>query len=187
MERVRPGLLRMMDAWPNSPAFVIGRRMDVLAANRLAGALNPVCAAGGNMVRTLFLDPESRELYPHFDKVADETVASLRASAGADTDDPALFELVGELSLKSAHFRRLWARHEVRAKTSGEKVMRHPLVGELTVTYETLTVNGAAGQQLVVYHAEPGSASERALRLLATMTAEAPRTPAPRVRRAAER
>src|SRR3954453_7972483 len=31
VERVRPGLLRMMDAWPQTPAFITGRRMDVLA------------------------------------------------------------------------------------------------------------------------------------------------------------
>jgi transcriptional regulator with XRE-family HTH domain len=171
VERVRPGLLRMMDAWPNSPAFVIGRRLDVLAANRLAVALNPACGCSGNMVRSLFLDEQTRMLYPQFDKVAEETVASLRAAIGPDTDDPALIDLVGELSLKSEHFRRLWARHDVRAKTDGVKRLIHPLVGELTVTYETFTVNGAAGQQLVVYHAEPGSATERALNLLATIAA----------------
>lgn len=178
VERVRPGLLRMMEAWPNSPAFITGRRMDVLAANRLADALHPVCAARGNMVRTLFLDPEMCMLYAQFEKVASETVASLRASAGPEVDDPALIDLVGELSLKSEHFRRLWARHDVRAKTDGEKQFRHPLVGELTLSYETFTVNGAEGQQLVVYHAEPGSVSERGLALLASIVAG--EAPAPR-------
>jgi transcriptional regulator with XRE-family HTH domain len=175
VERVRPGLLRMMEAWPGSPAFITGRRMDVLAANRLAVALYPVCAERGNMVRALFLDRDaSCMLYTDYEKVAMETVASLRASAGPDVDDPALNELVGELSVKSEHFRKLWARHEVRAKTSGQKQVRHPLVGEMTVSYETFTVNGADGQQLVVYHAEPGSPSERALNLLGAMTAESP-------------
>jgi hypothetical protein len=136
-----------------------------------------VCAERGNMCRALFLDPEAGGmLYAQYEQVASETVASLRAAAGADTDDPALIELVGELSVKSDHFRRLWARHDVRAKTSGSKQLRHPLVGELTVSYETFTVNGAEGQQLVVYHAEPASRSERALRLLATMVAERPNT-----------
>ena len=175
VERVRPGLLRMMEAWPQSPAFITGRRMDVLAANRLADALYPVVAARGNMVRSIFLDRESScLLYAQYEKVASETVASLRASAGSDVDDPALIELVGELSVKSEEFRTLWARHDVRDKTSGEKQVRHPLVGELTVTYEVLTVNGAEGQQLVVYHTEPGSPSERALNLLAAMIADEP-------------
>ena len=102
VERVRPSLLRMMEAWPQSPAFITGRRMDVLAANRLADALYPVVAARGNMVRSIFLDRESScLLYAQYEKVASETVASLRASAGSDVDDPALIELVGELSVKS--------------------------------------------------------------------------------------
>jgi transcriptional regulator with XRE-family HTH domain len=172
-ERVRPSLLRMLDAWPDSPAFIVGRRFDVLAANPLAGALVPTAARRGNLVRDLFLQAESRELYPEFDAVADATVASLRASAGSDVDDPLLIELVGELSVKSEHFRRLWARHDVRVKTNGHKRFNHPLVGELTTAYETFTVNGADGQQLIVYHAEPGSASERALRLLGTMLTNA--------------
>jgi transcriptional regulator with XRE-family HTH domain len=129
-ERVRPGLLQMMRAWPHSPAFVTGRRMDVLAANRLASALNPGCAAGGNLARSIFLDEAAaRELCRNFEDVAAETVASLRASAGLDLDDPQLVDLVGELSLKSDLFRRLWARHDVRAKADGDKSFVHPIVG----------------------------------------------------------
>ena len=175
VERVRPSLLQMMEAWPHSPAFITGRRFDVLAANRLAEALYPVCATRGNIVRTMFLDAEaSCILYAQYDHVAADTVAALRATSGADVDDPELISLVGELSLKSESFRRLWARHDVRAKTEGEKRLRHPLVGDVTVRYETFSVNGAEGQQLVVYHAEPGSPSERALNLLATMVAAEP-------------
>lgn len=187
VERVRPGLLRMMEAWPHSPAFITGRRFDVLAANRLAEALYPVCATRGNIVRTIFLERDaSCILYAEYDQVAADTVAALRATAGPDVDDPELISLVGELSLKSEHFRRLWARHDVRAKTEGQKILNHPLVGEVTVEYETLTVNGAEGQQLVVYHAQPGSPSERALNLLATMMAgESSDSRTPRVKRLA--
>jgi len=46
------------------------------------------------------------------------------------------------------------------------------MVGDLTLSYETFTVNGAAGQTLLVYHAEPGSPSEQALALLGSMTAD---------------
>jgi MmyB-like transcription regulator ligand binding domain len=83
-----------------------------------------------------------------------------------------LTELVGELSLKSEDFRRLWARHDVRAKTAGVKRFRHPLVGELTLGYETFAVNSSPGQLLVVYHAEPDSPSERASALLGTITTD---------------
>jgi transcriptional regulator with XRE-family HTH domain len=169
LERVRPSLQRLMDAWAESPAVVIGCRMDVLAANPMALVLNPAQRVGSNMVRLMFLDPEFQALHPSFEKAAAGTVASLRAQVGPDLDDPLLHELVGELSLKSELFRKLWARHDVHAKTHGTKSMIHPIVGELELDYESFSVNGADGQMLIVYHAPPGSTSARALALLSSM------------------
>ena len=173
LERVRPGVLRLMESWPQSPAFVIGRRMDVLASNGLARALSPLCAVGTNGVRATFLDPAIRALYVDFPKEAADTVAALRAAVGPDLDDPHLIELVGELSLKSEDFRRLWARHDVRDKSDGAKRFDHPLVGRLELRYESLAISGADGQSLVVYHAEPGSPSAQGLALLSSIVAEA--------------
>jgi transcriptional regulator with XRE-family HTH domain len=170
-ERVRPGVVRLIQSWTHAPAFVLGRRMDVLAHNALAGVLHDGFARDRNMVRLVFLDPGARTTFPDWDAVAQDTVATLRAAAGADLDDPALTELVGELSLKSDEFRRLWARHDVREKAAGMKRFVHPLVGELELGYESFAVNDAPGQLLVAYHAEPGSASERALALLAGIAA----------------
>jgi transcriptional regulator with XRE-family HTH domain len=179
-ERVRPGLLRMMEQLTNNPAFVHGRRLDVLAANELSRALNPHCAPPNNIVRSFFLEEDRmRALYPDFDLIANDTVASLRASVGSDLDDPALTDLVGELSLKSERFRKLWARHVVHDKADGDKRFVHPLVGPVDLRYESFTVNGAAGQILVVYHAEPGSASAQALALLSSMINQ-PSGPRPR-------
>jgi transcriptional regulator with XRE-family HTH domain len=186
-ERVRPGLLVLLDAWAQSPALIIGRRMDILAANPIAAALNPACRVGTNMVRATFLDPAVRELYAEYDKNAAETVASLRASVGPDLDDPQLIELIGELSLKSELFRRLWARHEVRDKADGDKRFVHPLVGPLDLRYETFGVNGADGQLLIVYHAEPGSPSARALALLSSMVAGDATPPSDRPSRPSDR
>ena len=170
-ERVRPSLVALLDAWPGTPALVLGRCMDVLASNALAAALHPACATGGNMVRIVFLDPSSRDVYPDLEAIAADTVAALRAAVGPDLDDPALTDLVGELSLKSAEFRRLWARHDVRDKTHGTKRILHPQVGELELYYESLAVNGSDGQMLVAYHAEPESRSARALALLSSIVA----------------
>lgn len=173
-ERVSPNLLRMMEAWPHTPAVVLGRCLTVLAHNALGRALFDGHTYSGDLARLVFLDPDAREFYPDWERVAANTVAGLRAGAGADHDDPRLIEVVGELSLKSETFRRLWARHEIRQKTHETKRFRHHLVGELTLHYESLTVNSAPGQQLVVYQAEPGSASEQALALLGSLTAAAP-------------
>jgi transcriptional regulator with XRE-family HTH domain len=168
-ECVRPGLELILDSLTEKPAMVLGPRVDVLAANPLAAALNPHWRRGSNLLHALLLDPEAQRLFPEWDKVAAECIASFRATLGDNLDDPRLTELVGELSLKSETFRRLWARHDVRRKTAGETRFDHPLVGGLTLGFETLQVSGCENQTLVVHHAEPGSTDERALRVLASM------------------
>lgn len=170
-ERVGDALLRMMAAWPQTPAVVLGRRLTVLAANTLGKALFAGHTYSDDLVRLVFLDPDARTFYPDWDRAALNTVGALRANIGTDYDDPDLIELVGELSLKSAEFRELWARHDVRQKTHETKRIHHPLVGELILHYESLTVNSAPGRQLVVYQAEPGSPSEERLSLLGSLTA----------------
>jgi transcriptional regulator with XRE-family HTH domain len=170
-EQVSPALMAVMAAWTTTPAVVLGRCLDVLAGNDLGIALFAGHAHSDSLVRLVFLDPDAREFYPDWERVAVNTVGGLRAAAGLDPDDPKLIETVGELSVKSADFRRLWARHDIRQKTGETKVFRHPQVGELTVSYEAFTVNSAPGQQLVVYHAAPGSPSAEALALLGSLTA----------------
>ncbi|MFF0629456.1 helix-turn-helix transcriptional regulator [Streptomyces sp. NPDC004296] len=179
-EHVSPVLLRMMAGWHRTPAVVLGRCLTVLAHNALGRALFAGHAYSGDLVRLVFLDPDARTFYPDWERVAANTVGGLRSAAGTDTDDPQLVSTVGELSLKSMEFGRLWARHDIRQKTHETKRFRHPLVGELTLDYESLTVNSAPGQQLVVYQAASGSPSEQALALLGSLAAEAPhQDPAP--------
>jgi hypothetical protein len=170
-ERVRPELLRLMETWSHTPAMVLGRHLDVLAANSLAAALHSGFTRGHNIVRGVFLDPSARERYPDWDAVTSETVAALRASVGPDLDDPHLTDLVGELSLKCERFRSLWARHDVREKAHGTKRFVDPQVGELELRYESFTVAGNPEQMLIVYHADPGSRTEQALALLASIAA----------------
>ncbi|MFI5677490.1 helix-turn-helix transcriptional regulator [Streptomyces cellulosae] len=170
-QRVSPALLRMMNSWTGTPAVILGRCMDVLAHNPLGGALFAGHTYSGDLMRLVFLDPDARDFYPHWDRVAANTVGGLREAAGTDYDDPRMIDLVGELSLKSEAFRTLWARHDIRQKRHETKRFRHPVVGELTLDYESLTINSAPGQQLVVYQAEPGSPSAHALSLLGSLTA----------------
>ncbi|MFB7618787.1 helix-turn-helix transcriptional regulator [Kitasatospora sp. NPDC056181] len=174
-QQVREGTRLLLDLMPGVPAFVLGRRMDVLAWNALGNAVGgfsgrPVGEA--NAARHTFLDPAAREYYPQWEAVAAETVAYLRRDAGQYPDDARLAALVGELSMRSEEFRRLWADHQVRQKTHGVKLIRHPLVGELDFGYETLAVNGSADQMLVVFTAQPGSPTAQKLALLASWTAE---------------
>ncbi|MGW1184690.1 helix-turn-helix transcriptional regulator [Streptomyces drozdowiczii] len=175
VRRVRPGLRLLLDLFDRAPAFVLGRRMDVLAWNALGDALNGFSrmpAGERNMPRQAFLAPGARELYPDWPAVAAETVAHLRLDAGLHPDDKELAALVGELSVKSEDFRRLWADHQVKAKTYGVKRMVHPVVGELTLPYETLAVPGEPELSLVVYTPEPGSGTAERVALLASWSAD---------------
>jgi transcriptional regulator with XRE-family HTH domain len=168
-EQAPASIVQLIASWPNTPALVLGRHLDVLAANGLASALSPVFTPGVNLVRAVFLDPELRNFVYDWEEVAYSAVARLRALVGPDVDDPRLVELVGELSVRSDEFRRLWARHDIQFSAPRTHNFNHPLVGPLELKPERLAIIGTEGQVLIVHHAEPGSPSERALSLLAAM------------------
>jgi transcriptional regulator with XRE-family HTH domain len=171
-EKVPAGIVQLIGSWGQTPAYVCGRYMDVLAVNPLAAALMPWYVKGENLVRAAFLDQRVRDMYGDWERVTESTVAGLRALVGPDVDDPRLNELVGELSVRSERFRRLWARHDARPKRSGTARIDHPLVGLVELSYERFPIPGTDRQALGVYHAAPASASAQALALLAITTAE---------------
>ena len=163
-----PSRIRQLLDTINLPAFVENRRLDVLAANRLATAVSPAISVGTNRVRALLLDPAERDLWCDWERVAATMIASLRASVAGD-DDPVTARLVGELSLASDTFRRHWARHDVNELGGGTMRLHHPVIGEIELSREKLPLPGTAGQLLAIYHAEPGSDSATALTLLASL------------------
>jgi transcriptional regulator with XRE-family HTH domain len=167
-EVVPTGVRQLLDTL-GLPALVESRMFDVLAANRLATALSPSMRPGENRLRSVFLDEGERDLYPDWEQMIGGMVAAFRASLGTDGEDPRTAQLVGELSLASEPFRRLWARHDVKALAGGLTRMLHPQVGPLELRREKLTIGGTGGQLLVVYHAEPGSESARSLALLGSL------------------
>jgi transcriptional regulator with XRE-family HTH domain len=173
-ERVPPSIQQLIAGWHVTPAFVQGRRLDVLAANAIAKALSPLFTPGVNLLRATFLDPAVRTLYgDDWESLTHSAIAGVRALIGPEVDDPLLNELVGELSVRSDHFRGLWARHDVHARMSGgRRRMYHPEVGELDLHYENLQIAGTDGQTLIIYHADAGSRTAQALALLATLAAE---------------
>jgi transcriptional regulator with XRE-family HTH domain len=169
---VRPSVQRLLDAMTAAPALVRNGRHDLLAANSLGRALYAThfdsLAGPPNSARFVFLDPRAPELYVDWEQVATDMVASLRTEAGRDPYDRGLSDLVGELSTRSEPFRTLWAAHDVQIHDTGRKRMRHPIAGELDLTYESLELLADPGLWLFAFTAEPGSRSDEALRLLAS-------------------
>lgn len=175
--RVRPGVQLLLDSMERTPALVLGPAMEAQAWNALGDALlgfSRMAPARRNVVRQLFLEPEGRDLYLEWAAVAAQCVATLRLSTGAHAEDRGVRELVGELSLKSEDFRRLWADHQVKACMYGVKRIRHPVAGLLTLPYESLTLPETPEQTLVVYTPEPGSETEERLALLGSWATTRP-------------
>ncbi|MET7599127.1 helix-turn-helix domain-containing protein [Streptomyces sp. NPDC004082] len=168
-ETVGEGIRTLMNTWPLTPAYVHGSYMDVLAANPLAVALSPFNGPGHNSILAAFLEPELRALHADWKEMTARIVPYLRSVAGPDVADPRLVEIVGELSVRSERFRKLWARQDVKHKATGTSRLQHPQVGTLELHYEKLLIPGSRGQTLVTYHAQPGSDSEDRLRLLASL------------------
>jgi transcriptional regulator with XRE-family HTH domain len=173
---LRPAVQHTLDAMTMAPAYVRNGRLDVLGANALGRAvfapLFSTAAKTPNLARFIFLDAAAQEFYVDWDDLARDTVALLRAEAGRDPYDRALSDLIGELSTRSDVFRTGWAAHHVRLHQTGVKRLHHPEAGDLVLGYESMELAADAGLRLNAYHAEPGTPSSDALRLLASWTAE---------------
>ncbi|WP_454295411.1 helix-turn-helix transcriptional regulator [Salana multivorans] len=169
------GLQWALDAVTAGPAFVRNGRMDLLAVNSLARAfyteLYEMPGQSPNIARHAFLDERAFAFYPDWEGFADITVAILRTEAARDPHNKELHDLIGELSTRSTEFRARWGAHNVRHHGSGFKTFRHPVVGEMTLAYEGMEMEAERGLTLTIYTAEPGSASDDAMRLLASWAA----------------
>lgn len=173
--QVRPEIRRILDAMTEAPAYLRNGRRDILATNRLGRALyselyldpsRPV-----NVARFVFLDPRARTFFLDWSTAAHDMVAALRIEAGKNPYDRALSDLVGELSTRSEDFAAFWAAQNVRFHRSGLKDVHHPEIGDLHLSFEAMDLPADPGVSLVVYSAEPGSASDDGLRLLASWAA----------------
>ncbi len=176
-QRVRPSIQHVLDGLTGAAASVHNARLDNLAANQLGHALYSEMfsrAAGAgpvNSARYVFLDPGARQFYIDWERAASDVVAILRSAAGRDPYDRDLSDLVGELSTQSTDFRTRWAAHNVRFHDTGVKDFHHPVVGDITLTYNRMDLAADRGQMLTIYTAEPGSKSAQALSLLGSWAA----------------
>lgn len=172
VEELAPGVLQLLGSL-TQPAYIEGRSFDILASNPQARALSPQLIVGRNLLRDLFLDPAVQALHTQWEANAECLVANLRQESqamGSEAEAAGLVDLVEQLSAGSDAFGQLWARHEVRGQSGGRIQLQHPEVGKLTLDRERLSIEGAAGQSLVVFHAEAGSADADALALLTSIT-----------------
>ncbi|MEU8137202.1 helix-turn-helix transcriptional regulator [Streptodolium elevatio] len=174
---IRPHVKLLLEAMRPNPAYVVSRSFDFLAWNpgglALYAGLDDWPAKQRNLARYLFLHPAARDLFPAWESQVRACVARLRALAGTAPDAPDLTQLVGELLLKSPDFAKLWERYEVTGRKPADKTFHHPHVGTITLTAQSMELEGTPGQRLGVYVAHPGTPDHDAL-LLLDMTAPQP-------------
>ena len=166
---VDPALVELLESWPTTPALIINPQLDVLAANRLARALYSDFERVDNVVRMTFVDPAGARFFLEWERAAESCVANLRLALGMNPTDDGILALITEAHDASAHFRRLWAQHEVRGKTQEAKRFHHSELGEITLAYRAFDVRGAVGHELITYQAAAGSVEADKLRLLGTL------------------
>ncbi|WP_329264894.1 helix-turn-helix transcriptional regulator [Streptomyces pseudovenezuelae] len=176
VQKVHAQLRRILDELSTTPALVIGRHLDILAWNPLAAALltdfDKVPAKRRNYARLMFTDPAFRELCLDWRTNARTCVTQLRLEAARHPGDPGLAALVGELSVADADFRKWWAGRQMTGLRMGTKRVRHPIVGDLTLDWDSLTCTADPTQKLLIATAAPGAPSHDGLLFLASWTAD---------------
>jgi transcriptional regulator with XRE-family HTH domain len=146
--------MTVLDRLDGTPAFVMDVLSNLLVWNdsfeRLYAGTGMLDGDSPNLLRFMFLDPQARDLYRDWDHNARELAGNLRYYVGWHSEKPEFQELVGELSVKSTEFAKLWSRHDVGEAVRGEKAMHHPVAGDINLNYEVLFLPDHPQRRLVV-------------------------------------
>ncbi|WP_406145762.1 helix-turn-helix transcriptional regulator [Streptomyces sp. NBC_01012] len=146
------------------PAMLMNHRYDILAWNgemaRLLLDFGTLPPWERNSMWLCLAHPETREFYVDRERVVRDGIAHLRAAWAAHPEDQVLLGLISEFTGRDERFARLWAEGDVKANSRGEKLMRHPEVGDISLLFEVLKPLQDPDQLLVIYRAaDDGSRS----------------------------
>jgi transcriptional regulator with XRE-family HTH domain len=162
-ETVSPLLRRLLDQTDSVPAFVLGRRWDVLAWNRGARAFffdfEQVPASERNTLWLFFTNPVLRSLIVDWRSRAQDTLARFRADYGRHAGDAHFVHLVDRLKSVSPEFAEWWPRHDILPRSEGRYAYDHPLAGRMVVEHTTFSVVDNPELGLVVFLAAGASNS----------------------------
>jgi transcriptional regulator with XRE-family HTH domain len=169
---VRASVQRVLDNLA-VPAVVFNAQQDLIASNLMGRALFAPHfeAERPNLARFIFLDPRAKEYYADWPLARSMTAAMLRFEAGRDPLNSDLTALIGELSTLSPQFRNDWADRDVHEHRTGQKVYRHPEVGEIEITFDVFELPGETGLSICTYSVEEDSESADKFALLASWAA----------------
>jgi transcriptional regulator with XRE-family HTH domain len=172
---VHPTLLRLMDDFPNSAAYVLSPSFDALGSNQIGAELLSPFDGADNLVWALFKHPDARTTFIEWPEVARVIVHVLRLNSGRYPNDWGIHSLVEDLLITSDDFRQLWNEQTVDHLCRSAKALHHPQVGRVELTFHFFDVCDAHGQQLLVGAPEPGTPSAQAVALLGSQRFAQPR------------
>ncbi|WP_314147404.1 helix-turn-helix transcriptional regulator [uncultured Leifsonia sp.] len=148
------------------PVFIVSQHLDVLAWNPIAAELlgepDALPAGDRNVLMLLFSD-QALARFADCEAMARDYIGMLRLAVARDPEHPRAIAVVGALSVRSAEFRRLWARHDVRDRVTGDKTIRHPRIGEIDIEWDAYPVPGTTGASMIVMTPRPGHEDRLAL------------------------
>ncbi len=155
-EIVSPALQHFLDQFSTRPAFVSGRRWDILAWNDAGCAVfgdfrRMTAPRERNTIWGIFTNPLSRQFIVDWEEDARQLLAQFRSSCGRYPGDAQLTELIHDLQLSSPEFRAWWPDHEVRSGQEGRKTLNHPQVGYLLFERLTFQVFDTPDLKVTVY------------------------------------
>ncbi|MDX3054785.1 helix-turn-helix transcriptional regulator [Streptomyces sp. NE06-03E] len=137
------------------PAMLMNHRYDILAWNsemaRLLLDFDTLPPVQRNSMWLCLVHPKTRAFYADRERVVREGIAHLRAAWAAHPEDQALIDLIAEFTGRDEEFARLWAEGDVKANSRGEKLMRHPEAGDISLLFEVLMPLQDPDQLLVIY------------------------------------
>src|SRR5258707_15853824 len=163
-EEVRPALQRVVDALTPHPAFVIGRRWDILTWYRAAGWLfhfkEPCPPHSRNAVWRFFQEKEHMRIDRDWEAQAQNLVAQFRADYARYPNDDSFQLLLRDLQQASPSFCHWWEQHDVRGLPDGPRSMIHPLLGDLEFDHVTFQTSLEPDLRVKVYAASSSTVSK---------------------------
>lgn len=172
---VSPAVQHILDSLGAIPAYVTGRRLDILAWNQAAcavfGDFSAMPYRERNLVWFAFTDPVARQLFVDWEDFARSVLAEFRADCGRYIgEEPKYADFIEDLQTVSPEFQQLWTHHDVLRRSEGMKELNHPIVGRLFLEGITLQANNAPDVRIDLYTPTPNSETADKLKKLISLS-----------------
>ncbi|MEV6278376.1 helix-turn-helix transcriptional regulator [Nocardia sp. NPDC051832] len=167
-EQLPESIETILRALNPTPAFVVGRRLNVLGWNSAwADFVTPLGLLDGghgpNMAWFTFMNPNARKVIRDWSAAADHFVAALHRAKARWPADDTLRATIDALR-KEPEFAKRWKSHRIGEDASGTLHFDHPEHGTVEVPFEMMSAD--RDQSVVVWLTDKVETNARGLRLV---------------------